>query len=240
MTEVNFCALDVKCPYLKDKIYRCRYRYIDGCSFEYNSKLVKHGYRRFGRYFSKPICNGCDECKSMRIDAKNFKFTKSYRRIFKKNANTKVFITKPKVSDEHLNLYQKYHKFMHEKRGWDYHELDYRRYFSVYAASSEDFGYEVDYFVENKLVCVDLIDFVDDGISSIYCYYDPDYSYLSLGKFSLLVQIRLALQNSLDWIYLGFYVKGCESLEYKKEYTPYQILKEYCSIEESPVWEKVE
>ncbi|ANE35968.1 arginyltransferase [Campylobacter iguaniorum] len=236
MTEVGFCTLDTLCPYLKDRDSRTRYRYIDDCTFSYNSELIKRGYRRFGNYFSKPICHGCDECKSIRIDAPNFKFSKSHKRVINKNVGTRIEISKPKVDTERLNLYTKYHKFMQEKRDWEFHELDFKRYYNVYVEGAGEFGYEVDYFVNETLVCVDLIDIGDDGISSVYCYWDPDFAYLSLGKFSLLMQINMACLSNLKWIYLGFYVKDCESLRYKDEYKPYQTLKTYCKIDENPVW----
>ena len=237
MNEIDFCTLDVSCPYLSGKNSRTMYKYVDGCDFAYNSKLVKEGFRRFGNYFSTPICDGCNECKSLRIDALNFKFTKSLRRVIRKNSDTKIRISKPNLSNEHIKLYEKYHKFMHEKRGWEFHELNFNRYYHVYVEGAGSFGYEVDYFVEDKLVCVDLIDLVDDGISSIYCYYDTNFAHLSLGKFSLLTQIKPACEHNLRWIYLGFYVKGCPSLEYKDEYKPYQILN---NTNGDLIWENLE
>ncbi|MBR2149421.1 MAG: hypothetical protein IJ965_08360 [Campylobacter sp.] len=89
---------------------------------------------------------------------------------------------------------------------------------------------------DNKLICVDLIDITNDGISSIYCFWDINYAYLSLGKYSLLNQILLAKAHKLPWIYLGFYVKNCESLEYKSDYKPYQILQEYTELDELAIW----
>lgn len=237
MIEIDFCTLGVVCPYLKGHLSKSRYKYLEDCTFDYNSKLVKHGYRRFGNYFSKPICDNCNECRSIRINVNEFKFTKSFKRVFKKNSNTKIVVTKPTLADEKLELYKKYHLYMSCKRSWEFHDLDFMSYYGVYIEGSHNFGYEIDYYVKNKLVCVDLIDIVDDGINSLYCYWDPDFRHLSLGKFSLLIEIRLALRHELSWIYLGFYVKECESLAYKNEYKPYQVLKEYCSIEETPIWE---
>lgn len=71
-----------------------------------------------------------------------------------------------------------------------------------------NFGYELAFYIEDKLVCVDLIDILEDGISSIYCFYDPDFSYFSLGKFSLLNEIQIAKKMNLDYIYLGYFVKS--------------------------------
>lgn len=234
--EIPFCTLASKCAYLPDRRQKMDYIFIQDCTFEYNSNLVKHGYRRFGEFFSKPICDNCKECKSVRIDAFGFKFSKSLRRVMSKNQDTKILISTPILDQEHLDLYHKYHLFMREKKGWEFHELNYKKYHELYVAGACDFGFEIGYYYDNRLICVDLIDFVDDGISSIYCYYDPDFSHLSLGKFSLLNQILIAKEMKKRWIYLGFYVKNCPSLSYKGEYKPYQILQDYVDLQEESIW----
>ena len=102
-----------------------------------------------------------------------------------------------------------------------------------------DFGKEISYYDENgKLICVDLVDITDDGLSSVYCYYDPEYLNLSLGKFSLLNEIEIAKKLNLRWIYLGYYVKNCQSLEYKKDFLPQEKLKEYVDFDKEPIWEE--
>ncbi|QKG29369.1 arginyltransferase [Campylobacter sp. RM16187] len=237
---ISFCTLPGLCPYLKDRDSRMEYSYISDCDFDTNDAMVKHGFRRFGRYFSKPNCNNCQECVSIRVDAQNFKFSKSVRRTIKKNTNTSIFISDPIVDEEHLRLYKKYHKFMEKKREWKYYELDLVKYYDLYVAGYGDFGKEISYYVDKRLVGVDLIDIIKDGISSIYFYYDPDFAYLSLGKFSIYQQIYLALRLNLRWIYLGYYVKNCPSLVYKNEYKPYEGLKEYVNLDKEPIWESLE
>jgi arginine-tRNA-protein transferase len=86
------------------------------------------------------------------------------------------------------------------------------------------------------MVAVDLIDFTDNGISSIYFFYDPEFSELSLGKYSIYQQILLALEQRLEWIYLGYYVKECQSLMYKAEYKPHQLLQGNPEMEDMPIW----
>jgi arginine-tRNA-protein transferase len=86
------------------------------------------------------------------------------------------------------------------------------------------------------MIAVDLLDFTDDGISSIYFFYDPDYSKFSLGRYSIYQQILMAQSQKLDWIYLGYYVKECPSLMYKAEYRPHQLLQGSPEMEDAPVW----
>ncbi len=90
---------------------------------------------------------------------------------------------------------------------------------------------------DDKIIGVDLIDILDDGISSIYFYYDPDYSRLSLGTFSLLYQIELARVLKLSWIYLGYWVDGCKAFAYKPNFQPQEILHGFPAIDEEPNWE---
>lgn len=114
---------------------------------------------------------------------------------------------------------------MSEKKGWDYYKTDPQNYFNSFVDGYNDFGYEVLYYDGEKLIGVDLIDVLDDGISSIYFYYDTDYAKYSLGRFSLYNQIMFAREKKLRWIYLGYYVKDCPSLSYKSHYKPYLTLQ---------------
>lgn len=237
--EISFCTLDDECPYLPEKLSRMEYKFIQNCSKNLNQALVSRGWRRFGAYFSRPICENCTECISLRVDAHKFTLSKSQKRVVKKNANTKIILRKPNLSNEHLFLHDKYHDFMANKRGWKSNSLDFRQYYNLYVDAAFDFGFELDFYQGEKLVCVDLIDILRDGISSIYCFYDPEFRDLSLGKFSLLTEIKIAQLRSLRYIYLGYFVAKCKSLSYKADYTPNEILKRSSSLDESVLeWRK--
>ena len=125
---------------------------------------------------------------------------------------------------------------MRDKKDWDYNKTTPDHYYNSFVNGHEDFGYEVLYFDEDKLIGVDLIDILEDGISSIYFYYNPDYNHLSLGKLSLLLQIKYAAQTNKKWIYLGYYVQGCSSLSYKSDYKPYITLQGRPSLECEYIW----
>lgn len=233
---VEFSTLETNCVYLHDRPMKMQYKYIKDSSLHLNSNLVQRGWRRFGNYFSRPQCSGCGECLSVRVDASKFEFTKSKKRVYKKNQNTKYLIQNPSTTIEHMDLYKKYHKFMQEKKGWDYFNLSPNSYEELYTNGHSFFGKEILYFDDGKLIGVDLVDFLEDGISSIYFYYDPDYSHLSLGRYSLFKQIDFANELEVKWIYLGYGVKGCNSLDYKFDYTPHQVLQNHPTLDDEPVW----
>ncbi len=234
--SVDFCTLDSECPYLPNRQNRMYYRFIPFATKALTTALIQRGWRRFGYSYFYPICKGCKECKSIRIDALKFKPSKSQRRAIKKNRFTKVVLQEPTASPYRVELYNKYHKFKSQKSGWYYFPIDTKTYYKEFVVGAHDFGKEVLYVIDNKIVGVDLIDILEDGISSIYFYYDPDYGKLSLGIYSLIYQIELARKLGLRWIYLGYWVKGCASFAYKTQFKPYQVLENFPSLEETPNW----
>lgn len=231
----EFC-LNESCSYLPGKEQTMHYKIIHECSAEYCHELIERGYRRFGKMYFRPICEGCEECQSIKIDVENFAFTKSKRRVLRKAAHIKTYIRPPSLTQDHLRLFDKYHLYMNEKKGWEYHKTSSQHYYNSFVAGDNGFGYEVLYFDENKLIGVDLIDILEDGISSIYFYYDPDYTHLALGKLSLFNQIRYAKKVGKKWIYLGYYVEECPSLSYKADYKPYRTLQGRPDIHQEYSW----
>lgn len=234
------CVSDESCAYLDDRQQRTHYKIIDNCSQEYCESLIERGWRRFGNMFFRPVCSDCNACESFRIDTKNYQFTKSQRRILRKNAQTRVVVQRPQVTTTHLELFEKYHLHMRDKRDWSHESTDARHYYVSFVHGHGNFGYELLYYIDDKLVGVDLVDLLPNGISSIYFYYDPDYEKYSLGTYSMLHQIQIAQDHGLDWIYMGYYVEGCQSLEYKSRYKPYEVLEGRPEEEHEPQWLKAE
>ncbi|MFK5937162.1 MAG: arginyltransferase [Sulfurimonas sp.] len=229
-------SLNDKCSYIKGNTQSTHYKMVENCSAQDCQDLIERGFRRFGKMYFRPICNDCQECQSIKIDAQNFTFTKSAKRVLKKATHIKSYLQKPTLTQEHLNLFKKYHLHMKDKKEWDYHETTPEHYYQSFVSGHANFGHEVLYFDENKLIGVDLIDILEDGISSIYFYYDPDYSAYSLGKLSLYKQIQYALKARKKWIYLGYYVEECPSLSYKADYKPYVTLQGRPSEYEEFIW----
>jgi len=235
--STDFCTLDYDCAYLEGRKVRMRYKYVSISNKEFNSAVIQRGWRRFGNYYFYPICEGCSECKSLRIDVESFKPSKSKRKAINRNKDTKIIIQKPTVTTNHIDLYNKYHEWKAKKDGWRYRPITYSEYYENFVEGAYNFGKEVLYYRDNKLVGVDLIDILEDGISSIYFFYDPSYARLSLGVYSLIKQIEIAKFLEKKWIYLGYWVDGCKAFAYKTNFKPLQILDGFPKIEEKPPWE---
>ena len=87
-------SLNDKCSYLDNKEQTTHYKIIDDCSIVDCQNLIERGYRRFGKMYFRPICSMCQECQSIKIDIENFEFSKSQKRVIKKNLFYKKFYTK--------------------------------------------------------------------------------------------------------------------------------------------------
>ncbi|MCT7561905.1 arginyltransferase [Aliarcobacter butzleri] len=229
-----------ECSYFDEKLSDIRYKYIYSCTIDKYQPMLERGWRRFGRMHFVPECRSCTKCVSMRIDVNNYKFSKSEKRVISKNQDTKLYIRPPSVTMEHLSLYDKYHKFMNDKKDWTYSPIDVDDYVRSYVESSENFAKEFLYMRDDKLIGVALVDILPKAISAIYCYYDHDYSEFSIGKFSILAQIKIAKELNIPYIYLGYWIKDHFSMGYKEKYSPFEVLKNRPSLEEIPIWERVE
>jgi arginine-tRNA-protein transferase len=236
--STDFCTLDYECSYLPDKKVRMYYKYTSEANKTFATAVAQRGWRRFGNYYFYPICNGCDECKSLRIDVNRFKLSKSQKKAIKRNRDTAVHIQKPTISQSHISLYNKYHRWKAIKDDWRHKEITLSEYYENFVEGAFNFGKEVIYIKDDRLIGVDLIDILEDGISSIYFYYDPDYSRLSLGIYSLLYQIYIAKEMELEYIYLGYWVDGCKSFEYKPKLKPQEILEGFPSLDMKPEWKE--
>jgi len=236
--STDFCMLDYECAYIEGNSVRMNYKHIEKATQAYNTALINRGWRRFGCYYFHPICNGCTECKSIRVNANSFKLRKSQKKAIKRNKTTEIIIQKPTLSQAHIDLYNKYHAFKQDKDNWSHRNISPREYRENFVEGAHDFGKEVLYIKDEKLIGVDLIDVLDDGISSIYFYYDPDYPELSLGTYSLLYQVELAKVLELPWIYLGYWVEGCKAFAYKPKFQPQEILDGFPEIDNISNWKE--
>ena len=237
---LEFLEEDKKCSYFDDKICDIRYKYMEHCTSQEQYEMLSRGWRRFGNMHFVPECKECQECQTIRIDVEQFKFSKSEKRIFNKNKETKVYVQKPTVTLEHIDLFNKYHKHMQAKKNWNENIIDAQEYQNSYVNGAHDFGKEILYFIDDKLVAVALADIMDGGLSSVYCFYDHDYEHLSLGKFSILAQISVAKQSKIPYIYLGYWIKDHFSMGYKENYKPFEVLQNRPTLNQETIWRDYE
>ncbi|CAH8621568.1 unnamed protein product [Heterobilharzia americana] len=109
---------------------------------------------------------------------------------------------------------------------------------SEWNSTSPMFGsYHQQYWLDGeKLIAVGVIDLLPRCLSSVYVFYDPDYSFLHLGTYTALREIafvrhlartygpysvnREPMYSNFDSYYLGYYIHSCPKMSYKAQYGP--------------------
>jgi len=130
----------------------------------------------------------------------------------------------PDLTLAKLDLYDRFHAFQADAKGWPEHgpkdPADYLETFVNNPFPVEEWAYSVG----DRLVGVGYVDRLPGGLSAIYFFYDPEERDRSLGTFNVLSVIRSAAARGLPHVYLGYYVEGCRSLEYKARFRPNEVL----------------
>jgi arginine-tRNA-protein transferase len=80
----------------------------------------------------------------------------------------------------------------------------------------------VELYIEGVLVAVAIVDYLDNALSAVYTFFDPDFSRYSLGSYAVLWQIQYAQKLQLPWLYLGYWINDCKKMSYKNKYRPLQ------------------
>ena len=224
------------CSYLPDEIQSLEFRLFDSIVDENYARLLERGWRRHGIHFFRPACPQCRKCRSLRIDVNTFKPTKSQRRALRRNADVTWHVREACVTPEHVELYNRYHADMHERRDWPLRQTDRNDYFESFLAGDYSFAREIVFHRDGHLIGVGLIDIAAGSASSVYFYHDPVWRDLGPGTFSLLCEIEHLRTIGGKFHYLGYWIRECPSMAYKSRFGPHELLEEYVGDTEQPVW----
>jgi len=174
------------------------------------------GMRRSGTLVYRPVCPGCRRCQPFRLAVNDFAPSRSQRRVQKKaDGHFTVDVVRPVVDATHMALYARYQAFQHGKDGQHSDEESYARFLVDTVADTWELAWRDK---AGALVGVGIIDVVEDGISSVYFYWDPRLEDFSLGVYSALWEIDLCRRWNKPYYYLGYLVPGSRTMSYKSQY----------------------
>ncbi|MES2772357.1 MAG: arginyltransferase [Pseudomonadota bacterium] len=207
------------------------------------SQLVQNGFRRSGNITYRPACDHCQACIPVRIPVAQFQPTRSQRRSSKTHQNLLAQEQALRFSAHHYQLYQRYQRARHAGNGMDLDEPEQYRQslllsqidtrlveFSEHADEDEDeqLGQNTNpdarqHRAQQKhtppriVRMVSIIDVLNDGLSSVYTFFDPDYPG-SLGTYNILWQIEQCRLHQLPYLYLGYWVEHSQKMAYKAKF----------------------
>jgi len=184
------------------------------------SHLIQQGFRRSGQYVYRPYCEDCDACVPVRIPVQQFVSNRSQKRAWKKHQNLTVSVLPVQYDEQHFELYQRYQKARHQAEAESQDADQYRQFLIQSKVDTCLVQFELDGMC--KMICV--VDRVEDGLSAVYTFYDPDEANASYGTYAVLWLIEWCRQQQLPYVYLGYWIAGSAKMVYKKNFRPLQAL----------------
>lgn len=181
------------------------------------SELSDFGFRRSGAHVYRPNCRSCHACIPVRIPVSLFEPNRTQKRCMKRNQDVITTLTDNINTDEHYELYENYINSRHADG--DMYPPTRDQYEDFLSAEWGVTRY-IEFRVEGKLLGVAVSDRLDQGLSAIYTFFNPNEPSRSLGVLAVLRQVELAQTLKLPYVYLGYWIRECEKMRYKNQYHP--------------------
>ena len=219
------------CPYLPGQEERKVFTHLVGeRAPELNNLLTHGGFRRSQSIAYRPACERCRACVSVRVIADEFQPARNMRRVLERNSDLIGEMRVGVPTSEQYSVFRAYLDARHYDGGMaDMTVLD-------YAMMVEDSHVEtrmVEYRLRSpsgsgrrsgQLIAVALTDVLNDGLSMVYSFFEPDHETRSLGTLMILDHIARARSMKLPYVYLGYWVRGSRKMDYKSRFLPQERL----------------
>ncbi len=218
------------CPYLSDapsmSVYDLWSPTFSAADYE---AMLPSAWRRSGYSFYRPSCGACSRCVPIRVDADRYEPTASQRRAARRNADLVVEPLPLEFTEERFELYEAYRRMRFGKATEDDAYLARAAYSAFLVQNPLDGALAVDYRLppegagRGRLVATGYVDVLPEGLSSVYFAWDPAEAKRSVGTWSVAAEIALCRRLGKRWYYLGFWVPGSDTMDYKADFGPAEI-----------------
>jgi arginine-tRNA-protein transferase len=197
--------------FINEEFYRAKVSHTE------IDELLENGWRHFGTYFYR-YNFGLLEAEFrrvivLRIRLADFQFSKSQRRILRKNSDLQTVIRPAEITPEKEDLFER-----HKSRFKRYIPNSIYDFLSAEPASLPCEALEICVYRDNKLIAVSFFDVGMRATSSVYAMFAPEESSRSLGIFTLLLEIEWAKNHHKDFLYIGHVYEGNSFYDYKKRF----------------------
>jgi len=207
------------CPYLPGRDSRLVALRPERLSPDLYRLFLDLNFRRLGKIVYRPACDGCRECRQLRVSVSGFRPTRAQRRAWKRNADVVAQAGPPEATAEKHEVYRRYLETRHDGQmsgTWEE--------FRDFLHETPAFTREVVFRAGERLLGAGIYDVAPGALSAVYFYFDPDLSFRSPGTLNVLWLVEECRRLGTEWLYLGYHVAGSPSMSYKARFRPREIL----------------
>lgn len=157
----------------------------------------------------------------MRLPVAAFRPDRNQRRCLRRNEDL-VLSAESALGAGHYELYRRYLRARHPGGGMDpedreaFHSFLSNSWGGTEILAARDRG--------GRLLAGGVIDRVPQGLSAVYTWFEPEERRRSLGTFMVLAEIERARALGLPYLYLGYWVPGSATMDYKRAFRPLEVL----------------
>lgn len=213
-----YMGQDHPCSYLTKRIANSIF--IDpneNITADLYSQLIEQGFRRSAGHIYRPHCGPCTACISARIPVQAFQATRAQQKIMRRNQDLSVQAVSSEFHQEHYDLYQRYIEQRHGDGDMYPPSIE---QFTSFITSPFDFVRLYEFRLDGTLLAVAVTDVLPCGLSAMYTFFEPEDKRRSLGRYAILWQIQESLRLGRPHLYLGYWIKDCQKMNYKTQYQP--------------------
>ncbi|ASP39772.1 arginyltransferase [Bacterioplanes sanyensis] len=211
------------CGYLPN--HWSRSDYVDprvALTTEELTQLNRLGFRRSGQLLYRPACPDCNACESARFEPLKLRINRRLKRAIKYCRPFHLAVETAHYSDEHYRLYRAYINARHRDGAmYPPSQQQYEEFITSHFGNTAFLTLRCG---EQLIGCL-VFDLLQDGVSSVYCYFDTHYEHCSPGRYLIYSLSAVAIALKLPYHYLGYYIDNCKKMTYKAEWQPLDLLQ---------------
>jgi leucyl-tRNA---protein transferase len=207
----------VACPYVPGRAERKLIVELGGSSAAlFYDDLSRAGFRRSHHFAYRPACCGCSSCVPVRIAVDRFSHTRSTRRIRNTNRDIIGRLVPARATPEQFRLFSAYQRLRHSDS--DMASMSYGDYRGMIEDTPVRTALAEFRDGCGQLIAASLIDLLDDGVSAVYSFYDPQQPKRGLGTWSVLWLVEQCQRQGLPFVYLGYWIADSPKMAYKSRF----------------------
>lgn len=186
------------------------------------SAFTEIGFRRSQTYLYRPACPSCRRCVPVRIVVDAFEPSRRYRKILRRNADLSVELKPAIATEEQFELFSRYLGVRHAEGSMAH--MDWQDYQAMLEDSPGCTMIAEFRYADGTLAAASLTDRLRNGLSGVYKFFDPEAKNRSLGTHVILWHVQAAAGMALPYVYLGYWVEGSATMDYKAQFQPLERL----------------